>query len=99
MIAYKLCRIKKNGDITPLFINKKMILPFNVWLESESHPTKGFKVRPYWHCTSQPIAPHLSSKGRVWIKVEIEDYENFYRPNNQGGLWFLAKRIKLLEKL
>lgn len=98
MTAYKLCRIKKNGEITPLFINKKKVLPFNVWLESECHPTKGFKVRPYWHCTSEPTAPHLSSKGRIWVKVEIEDYIDFKRPENQGGLWFLAKKIKLLEK-
>jgi len=98
MIAYKLCRKKKNGSITPLFINKKTVLPFNVWLEAECHPTKGFKVRPYWHCTSQPEVSHLTLKGRVWVKVEIEDYFDFERPKNQGGLWFLAKKIKLLEK-
>lgn len=89
----------KSGDITPLFINKSFRIPFNEWLEAESHPTKGFKVRPYWHCTSEPIAPHLSTKDRVWVKVEIQDYEEFERPNNQGGLWFLAKRIKFIEKI
>lgn len=89
----------KSGDITPLFINKSFRIPFNEWLEAESHPTKGFKVRPYWHCTSEPNAPHLSTKNRVWVKVEIQDYEEFERPNNQGGLWFLAKRIKFIEKI
>ena len=89
----------KSGDITPLFINKSFRIPFNEWLEAESHPTKGFKVRPYWHCTSEPNAPHLSTKNRVWVKVEIQDYEEFQRPNNQGGLWFLAKRIKFIEKI
>jgi len=87
----------KSGDITPLFINKSFRIPFNEWLEAESHPTKGFKVRPYWHCTSEPNAPHLSTKDRVWVKVEIQDYEEFQRPNNQGGLWFLAKKIKFVE--
>ncbi|MFA5527824.1 MAG: hypothetical protein WC996_04350 [Peptostreptococcales bacterium] len=87
----------KSGDITPLFINKSFRIPFNEWLEAESHPTKGFKVRPYWHCTSEPNAPHLSTKNRVWVKVEIQDYEEFQRPNNQGGLWFLAKKIKFVE--
>lgn len=57
----------KSGDITPLFINKSFRIPFNEWLEAESHPTKGFKVRPYWHCTSEPIAPHLSTKDIVWV--------------------------------
>lgn len=87
----------KSGDITPLFINKTFKIPFNEWLQAESHPTKGFKLRPYWHCTSEPNAPHLSTKDRVWVKVEIQDYEEFERPNNQGGLWFLAKKIKFVE--
>jgi hypothetical protein len=99
MLAYKLCRVKKNGDITPLFINKSKVLPFNEWMEAECHPTNGYKVRPFWHCTSEPVAPHLSEKGRVWIKLEIEEFEEFKRPTNQGGLWFLAKRIKLIEIL
>jgi len=97
MIAYKLCRQLKNGDITSLFINKKVKLPFNQWLEAESHPTKGFKVRPFWHCTSYPDAPHLSMKNRVWIKVEMGDFEVYERPSSQGGLWFLSKNIKLIE--
>src|ERR1035437_5538614 len=99
MIAYKLCRQLKNGNITSLFINKKVPLLFNQRLVAECHPTKGFKERPFWHCTSTPIAPHLSMKGRVWIKVEIGDFEVYERPNSQGGLWFLAKKIKLIEIL
>ena len=97
MMAFNLCRQLKNGDIRSLFINKKISLPFNQWLEAESHPTKGFKERPFWHCTSTPIAPHLSTKNRVWVKVEIEEFEIFERPSNQGGIWYLAKKIKLLE--
>ena len=97
MKAYKLCRQLKNGDIKPLFINKTKTLPFGEWLEAECHPTKGFKVRPFWHCTSKPIAPHLSEKNRVWVEIEMEDFEEFQRPDNQGGLWFLAQRIKLVK--
>ncbi len=97
MKAYKLCRQKKNGDITPLFINKTKPLPFDEWLEAECYPTKGFAVRPFWHCTSEPKAPHLSTKGRVWVSIEMEDYQNFQRPDNQGGLWYLAKKIKLIN--
>jgi hypothetical protein len=41
MIVYKLFRQLKNGDITPLFINKTKRLPFNEWMNAESHPTKG----------------------------------------------------------
>ena len=74
MIAYKLVRQLKNGDITPLFINKTKRIEFNKWIDAECHPTKGFAVRPFWHCTSKPIAPHLSERNRVWVQVEIKDY-------------------------
>ena len=99
MVAYKLCRLLKNGEITPLFINKTKRLPFNEWLPAESHPTKGFTVRPFWHCTSQPVAPHLSEKGRIWVKIEIEGYEEMKRPECQGGMWYLADKIKLISIL
>ena len=99
MIAYKLFRVLKDGNITPLFINKKFRLPIGEWLEAESHPTKGYTYRPFWHCTSQPIAPHLSNKGRAWYKVEIEDFTEQKRPEIQGGLWFLANRMKIIGEV
>jgi len=50
-----------------------------------------------WHTLLQPVAPHLSEKNRVWCKVEIEDFEYFTRPVNQGGRWALANRMRVLE--
>ena len=99
MIAYKLFRQLKNGELTSLFINKKRRLPIDEWLIAESFPTKGFAHRPFWHCTSEPVAPHLSEKNRVWCKVEMEEYEKYDRPSNQGGLWYLANKIKIIEIL
>ena len=99
MKAYKLFRQLKNGDITSLFINKKERLVYNTWLEAKSYPTKGFAFRPYWHCTSQPNAPHLSEKGRIWMEVEMRDIQEFERPVNQGGLWYLANNIKIIGEV
>ena len=99
MIAYKLFRERKDGTLGPLFINAKMRVPIGQWLPAEDHPTKGYAHRPGWHATLQPIAPHLSTKGRVWVKVEIEDYRKFDRPQSQGGTWVLAKRMKVLQKM
>lgn len=101
-IAYKLFRQLKTGEITSLYCNKTRRLSYNLWMDAESFPTKGFKERPYWHCTEQPDAPHLYMKLktgeiRIWKVVLIEDYIEVKRPNNQGGLWFLAKRIKILD--
>ena len=96
MIAYKLFRQLKDGEITSLFINKKRRLPTNEWMVAESYPTKGFAIRPYWHCTNENIAPHLSECGRVWKKIEMKDFTEFPRPQAQGGMWYLAGSIKIL---
>jgi hypothetical protein len=98
-IVYKLIRKRKNGTLGPLFIGRKQVVPIGEWLEAQCIPTKGFAVRHGWHTTDKPEAPHLSEKGRVWVKVEIEDYTEFKRPESQGGLWFIAQRMRVLEEL
>ena len=87
----------KDGTLSSLFIGQRNRLPIGKWLKSECIPTKGFAVRPGWHCTANPVAPHLSMKNRVWVKVEIKNYEEFMRPESQGGLWLLANDMKILE--
>ena len=99
MIAYKLFRQKKNGDLTSLFINKTASLPKYKELQAESYETKGYKLRPYWHCMEKPEAPHLTDKGRVWMKVLITDYTPMERPEKQGGTWFLANKMTILEEV
>lgn len=96
-LAYKLVRLRKNGTLGPLFINRKQIFPINIWMPAEDHFTKGYSHRPGWHVTRNPYAPHLSKKGRVWVKVEVKDFEEIVRPENQGGIWWLAKWMKVLS--
>ena len=97
--AYKLIKLRKNGTLGPLFINATQIIPIGKWLEAEFHPTKGYKERQGWHCTSEPNAPHLSKNGRVWCEVSIEDYEEMDRPQIQGSKWLLAQRMKVNKVL
>lgn len=99
MIAYKLFRQLKDGNITPLFINSTQRLILNEVLIAEDHPTKGYAHRPGWHCTNKPEADHLKKEGRVWYTVKIEDYKEFKRPINQGGLWYIANKMTILEKV
>jgi hypothetical protein len=98
MKAYKLVRTMKDGSLSSLFINKKVRLPIGVWLNCECHETKGFAVRRGWHCTLKPKAPHLSKRGRVWVEVEVFDFEYFNRPEQQGGVWVLAQKIRIIGK-
>jgi len=96
-IGYKLMRRRKDGSLGPLFINAKQRVPIGEWLEAEDHITRGYSHRPGWHILNVPIAPHLKKTvDRVWVQVEYEDAQQFVRPENQGGVWFLAKRMKVV---
>lgn len=65
----------------------------------EDHPTNGYAHRPGWHICSNPIAPHLSKKDRVWCLVEFDHMETLQRPESQGGTWYLGKSLQILEEL
>jgi len=100
-IAYKLVKVRKDGSIGPLFINSKLRIEVGQWLTAEAHKRRGFAFRPGWHCTRIPSAPHLkevlkTGETREWWMVEINGYEEQMRPEAQGGLWYLAKKIKFV---
>ncbi len=104
MIAYKLVRKMKDGSLAPLFINRKQRVPVGIWMEAESHPTKGFAHRKGWHCTLKPVAPHLKESpknqtGRVWVEVEVQDTELYNRPESQGGTWVLAQMMRVIKEM
>ena len=99
MQAYKLVRKLKNGELSSLFINKKERLKLGIWMDAEEHNTPGFAFRKGWHCTLQPVAPHLLMKDRVWVLVEVKDFEFFKRPESQGGTWVLAQKMKIIKEL
>lgn len=96
--AYKLMRQGKDGNVYPLFINKKEPTRFGAVLQAECHPTKGFAVRQGWHCCFTPWAPHLkqnlaSGEKRVWVEVKVRDFNTYNRPESQGGAWILAQQM------
>ena len=97
-IGYKLFRIRRDGSLGPLFINRKQRINLGERLIAEAHPTKGFAFRPGWHVCCEPSAPHLSKKEREWFVVEIEDWTEFVRPEAQGGLWFTANIMTVLHR-
>ncbi len=96
MMAFKLLRQRRNGTLAPLFINRRQVIPVGEWLQAECHPTRGFAVRPGWHVTPRPVAPHLSLKGRVWMEVEVDGIRELPRPASQGGTWWLADRMRVV---
>lgn len=100
MKVYKLFRIRRDGTLGSLFINRKKVLTIGEWHDAEkTHKTKGYSFRPHWHCCDTPNAPHLSMKNRAWYLVEIKEYEEMKRPEAQGGKWYIADKIKIIKKL
>lgn len=102
MIGYKLFRRRKDGTYGPLFINRRQKLAPGEWYPAEDHPTKGYTYRPGWHiCASPDHAPHLKHDidGRVWCRVQFFDAERIQRPANQGGFWWLARRMRILYEV
>ena len=111
MIAYKLLRVRKDGTLGPLFVERTRVLPVGGYLEARMDiEPKALATRPGWHCTSKPEAPHLKTdpknEDRQWWKVEIPDVgcedgrvwtQEIHRPEAQGGLWFLTSYMKLIE--
>lgn len=90
-------RLRKDGSLSPLFINKQSIVPIGKWINAKCHPTPGFKVRKGWHILAKPNAPHLSKKGRIWVKVEMAGITELQRPKAQGGLWYLANKMRIVK--
>lgn len=98
-IGFKLFRVRKDGTIGPLFINRRQRVPVGEWIESEYHPTKGFAHRAGWHMCTRPVAPHLKlTAERAWFMVEYDETSSrtYHRPECQGGDWILADKIKVL---
>ena len=95
-VGFKLFRLRKDGSLGSLFINRRARLPIGEWLEAEEYPTKGFALRPGWHATLEPVAPHLKTEGRVWRKVLLSGVTKHQRPEAQGGTWLLANQMLIL---
>jgi len=102
VIGYKLFRKRKDGTYGPLFINRRQKLVHGEWYHAEDHPTKGYAYRPGWHiCSSPANAPHLKHDidNRVWCRVQFFDAEKIARPENQGGFWWLARRMRIMYEV
>lgn len=102
--AFKLLRLRADGTLGPLFINRSQVIPIGRWLAAEDHPTRGYANRPGWHCCVKAEAPHLktelaSGEQRVWCSVDLIGVEEFSRPPSQGGTWYLAKKMRVKEIL
>jgi hypothetical protein len=97
MMAYKLFRVRSNGTIGSLFIDKHMVVPLNRMMVAQAHPTPGFTFRKGFHCCPKPHLPHLSTKGRKWYVVEMYGVSILRRHKRFGAIWYIAQKMTVLH--
>lgn len=77
---YKLFEMDSQGNLYPLFIDKKTVYPIGEWILAENHPTKGFAKRPGIHageiCSAVWLmsvdGTYKSQRGKRWKRVWCE---------------------------
>ena len=79
MTGYKLFEQDPIGNLYPLFIGKKEVMPIGEWIKAKILPTKGFSVRPGLHLGEICSAPWLmsadgtykSQRSKYWKRVWV----------------------------
>lgn len=105
MRAYKIFRIRKDGSIGTLFIDKRARLEIGQWYRAKDLPTKGFAHRPGWHSCSSLSAPILENtrtarrENRWWFEVEIKEATPNPRPLKQGGMCYISPWIRIVRRV
>lgn len=110
MQAYKLFRVRTNGTLGPVIINRGQVIPVGKWLKAEDHSAKalsyGVAVRPGFHATKEPHAPHLTkpskkalADNRTWYLVELKKVRAEHRGVDGGSDWYVADHMKVLEEM
>lgn len=103
MTAYKLLRLRRDGTLGPLFVGRGLVLRPGVRYRARADlPHPGLAHRPGFHCCAEPRAPHIklrltSGERRVWCRVSISGYRRHRRPESQGGLWYTAAFMTIVE--
>lgn len=106
--GYKLFRLRKDGTLGTLFVDRSLVIPVDEWMPAKDlsvmAQSLGLKARPGWHATLTPYAPHLklnlaSGEKRVWVNVALRDTTLYDKPESQGGTWVLANELKVLNVL
>lgn len=98
--AHKLLRVRRDGSLGPLFIDKRLRIPVGRWLVAKPKRTKGYAFRPGWHAVSdRRTVKHLRQGGdRLWFLVELRGARAEVRPRGQGT-WYVARKMRVVRAL
>ena len=93
-------KVRKPGQVFPLFIGRAKPVIMGEWLDAEFIPTKGFSPRPGWHLSDTPAALHIGTEKKpvdgkqkptirrddeVWAEVEVADDVDWQPEANRRG--------------
>ena len=112
--AYKLFKLK-NGELHPLYIHTKQVIPLGVHLAAgEGEKTPDGKVksalgklayRPGWHLTELPLADHIGKKtdhGLIQRKDSVwceVEYDDTVDYNEEARAASTQKKYQCLKKV
>lgn len=96
MTGWKLFRVRKDGTLGSLFIDRQRPLAVGQWMRAKRVRTNGYAYRPGWHVLLKRSAPHLSTRGRVWRRVTARHILGVHeRPRAQGGTWVTCRDLRI----
>ena len=76
--GYKLFEQDPMGNLYPLFIGKKEVMPIGEWIKAKILPTKGFSVRPGLHLGEICSAPWLMSADGTYKSQRSKYYKRVW---------------------
>jgi hypothetical protein len=108
MKAFKLFRVRRDGSLGPVIINRGQRVPVGKWLKCEDHSDKarsyGVAVRVGFHATKEAHAPHLTNgskqaitDNRTWFVVELRKVRAEHRGVDGGSDWYVAEQMRVLH--
>lgn len=103
MLMYKVMRIKSDGMLYSVNVNRNK--PYNIdeWVNAEYILTKHYHDRKGFYGFEKPDSKKYKDKlhrgdRRIWVECEVADYEIVYNAHDQVN-WVIAQKMKIIRAL
>ena len=103
MLMYKVMRVKSDGMLYSINVNRRK--PYNIdeWVTAEYILTKHYHDKKGFYGFEKPDVTKYKYKlqrgeRRVWVECEVSDYEIVYYAPDQVN-WVIAQKMKIIRAL
>ena len=103
MKMYKIMRVKTDGMLYPIGVNRYRSYNVGEWYDAEHIESRKYKTKKGFYGFEKPSSKRYKEslrrgEKRVWVECETEDCELYYHPMD-GETWMIAQRMKILRAL